>query len=310
MAVPDFQSIMLPLLKHAADGKEHSMKDTRAILAEGMGLSPDDLVQMLPSGKQTVWTNRVSWAKIYLEKARLLEPVARGVYRITERGQKTLAENLPAIDLKYLSRFAEVAAFRAPSANEKDGDGTSASDEDTAFTVDTPEEIIAGAYREIRQALADELLEKLLANSPAFFENAVVKLLVEMGYGGDFEDAASVVGKSHDGGIDGIIKEDRLGLDKVYIQAKRWSRDNTVSAPEIQKFIGALHGCRAKKGVFITTSRFSAEARRYAENIDSHVVLIDGDTLAGYMIDFNVGVSKNISYELKKIDEDFFNEDI
>jgi restriction system protein len=304
MAVPDFQTIMLPLLKYASDGKEHTMKETRDALARELSLSEEDLSEMLSSGSMTTWANRVAWAKTYFSKMGIFDNVRRGVYRITESGKDVLKIAPKRITLNFLKeKFPEeFNAFRNLN-NKKTNEEKNISNE-----IDkTPEELLESAYNEIHQSIAKDILDRVIQNSPEFFERLVVRLLVAMGYGGDFADAASVVGKSHDGGIDGIIKEDRLGLDNIYIQAKRWA-ENTVGAPEIQKFIGALHGKHAKKGIYITTSGFSEEAKKYAQKIDSHIVLIDGKTLAGYMIDFNVGVSIERSYEIKELDEDFFDE--
>lgn len=308
MAVPDFQSIMLPLLSFAADGKEHSLKEPYDVLATEFALTDEDLNEMLPSGVMTRWTNRVAWAKSYFTKMGIFESPRRGIFVITDKGRKILAEKPKRIDLKYLKEHfpKEFAAFH--NSHKTISDNVSLSETSNNST-GTPEEIIEAAYLEIKRSLANELLQKLTRNSPSFFERTVIRLLVEMGYGGDFADAASVVGKSHDGGIDGIIKEDRLGLDKIYVQAKRYE-EQTIGTPKIREFVGALHDQHAKKGIFITTSTFSQDAQQYAQRIDSHIVLIDGESLSNYMIDFNVGVSVARSYQIKRIDEDFFDEDI
>ena len=301
MAVPDFQSFFLPLLKFSQDGQEHSLKEAREYLAKAMKLSEEDLKQVLPSGKQTTFANRVAWAKVFLSKAGIFENPRRAIFVITQRGRDVLAENLERLDNKYLDRFPEFAEFHKGS-----GDAKVVEDESDS-TPSTPEETFEKAYIEMRGGLADEVLTQLLDNSPEFFEQLVVKLLVKMGYGGSIKDAGRAMGRSGDEGIDGIIKEDKLGLDVIYIQAKRWQ--GSVGRPEIQKFVGALHGQRAKKGVFITTGTFTKDAENYVSTIDPKVVLIDGSRLVDLMINYNLGVSIADTYEIKKIDSDFFLEE-
>lgn len=302
MAIPDFQSCMLPLLKVIADGKEYSTHDIENSLAIFFSLSDEDVSALLPSGRQRVFRNRVAWAKSYLKQAGLLESPKRGFIRITGRGSDVLDEAPDIINIKYLYRFPEFVEFRnAKSVSE---DVVEIQTQEVAEN--TPEEVLELAYEKIRSELAQELLEKVLASTPEFFEYLVVELLLKMGYGGSRKDAGDRIGQSGDGGIDGIIKEDRLGLDVIYIQAKRWQ--GSVGRPEIQKFVGALQGQRARKGVFITTSTYTADAKSYAENIDTKVVLIDGKRLANLMIDFDVGVSVSASYVVKKIDSDYFEE--
>jgi restriction system protein len=254
----------------------------------------------LPSGQQTVFDNRVGWARTHLKKAVLLEYPKRGFFQITERGRDLLTQNPTKINIKFLNQFPEHIEFLN---SKKDNDKSEPEIIETSET--TPQESIEFGYQKIRKELELELLNRVKSCSPDFFERLVVDLLVKMGYGGSRRDAGRAIGKSGDGGIDGIIKEDKLGLDIVYVQAKRW--DNTVvGRPEIQKFVGALHGQRARKGVFITTSRFSQEAREYVSIIDSKIVLIDGEELAQLMIDNHVGVSTVSIYEIKKIDSDYF----
>ncbi|MEB2333515.1 MAG: restriction endonuclease [Anaerolineaceae bacterium] len=299
MAVPDFQSIMLPLLKIAEDGQEHSGQEFLERLAECFNLSDDELNELLPSGKQTRFYNRVGWARTYLIKSKLLEMPRRSFYKITERGKEVLKSNPDRIDMNYLKRFPEYIEFKSKE-NEKDkGEQKEENTEES-----TPEEILDGAYQEIRDNLALEVLENVMSCSPAFFERLVVELLVAMGYGGSRRDAARAVGQTGDEGIDGIIDEDRLGLDTIYIQAKKWA--NNVGRPEIQKFVGALAGKRARKGIFITTSSFSSDAVRYASDIDTKVILIDGKRLAELMMDYNIGVNEVTTYKLKRIDSDYF----
>lgn len=300
MAVPDFQTIMLPLLQIAVDGKEHSIQEATSQLAAHFNLTQAEVNQVLPSGQQTVFYNRVGWARTYLKKSRLIDTPKRSFFRITDRGRKALEGRPAKIDMRFLEQFDEYKEFRAAR-----GTRASIREEAVEEAGSTPEEVLEEAYQEIRDDLAQELLSQVLAGSSAFFERLVVELLVRMGYGGSRADAARAVGQSGDEGIDGIIDEDRLGLDTVYIQAKKWSQ-GTVGRPEIQKFVGALHGKHARKGVFITTATFSKDARDYAASIDSKVVLIDGQRLAELMIDYDIGVSPISSYQVKTLDSDYF----
>lgn len=303
MAVPDFQSFFLPLLKFTSDGVIHSSKKSYVAMVEHFNLSEEDQKEMLPSGKQATYKNRVAWARAYLKKALLIESPARGSFCITDRGKQLLKSNPQTLRVKDLKQFPEFVKFHQSGYKNNETVVTL----DREESVSTPEESFEKAYQGLRSGLADELLQQILANSPDFFERLVVMLLVEMGYGGSIKDAGEAIGRSGDEGIDGIIKEDKLGLDVIYIQAKRWQ--GAVGRPEIQKFVGALHGKRAKKGVFITTSTFTKEAHQYVSNIDPKVVLIDGSSLVELMIDYNQGVSTVDTYEIKKIDLDFFIED-
>jgi restriction system protein len=303
MAIPDYQTVMLPLLQILSDGNEHHIGEVVDSVADDFNLSAEERQQLLGSGQQTVIRNRAGWARTYLKKAGLIESTRRGHFRITERGKSVLAKEPERIGVKDLEQFPEFVAFRELRHERPDEAQLTASMPSDA----TPEEALDAAYARLRLDLEAELLEQVKAVSPSFFERLVVELLVRMGYGGTLRDAGQAVGRSGDGGIDGIIKEDRLGLDVIYIQAKRW--DSTVGRPEIQKFAGALQGHRAHKGVFITTSSFSAEAVEFASRIDSKIVLIDGAALAKHMIDHNVGVSVSRSYEIKKIDSDYFSEE-
>ncbi|WP_254445252.1 MULTISPECIES: restriction endonuclease [unclassified Anabaena] len=303
VTIPDFQSIMLPLLQYASDGKEHSLRDAVTFLADIFNLSDEEKKGLLPSGQQTVFDNRVGWARTHLKKAVLLEYPKRGFFQITDRGKDVLIQNPSKINIKFLNQFSEHIEFLN---SKKDNDKSEPEIPEISET--TPHESIEFGYQKIRKELELELLNRVKSCSPDFFERLVVDLLVKMGYGGSRRDAGRAIGKSGDGGIDGIIKEDKLGLDIVYIQAKKW--DNTVvGRPEIQKFVGALHGQRARKGVFITTSRFSQEAREYVSIIDSKIVLVDGQELAQLMIDNQVGVSTVSIYEIKKIDSDYFTDE-
>lgn len=303
MAIPDYQTIMLPLLQFLADEREHNIGEAVDMLARQFNLSVEECQQLLSSGQQTIIRNRAGWARTYLKKAGLIESTRRGFFRITERGRSVLASPPARVDVKFLEQFPEFLAFRELRHERADDEA-----EEMVVHVDaTPEEALDSAYQRLRVDLETELLEQVKGTSPSFFERLVVELLVRMGYGGTLRDAGQAVGRSGDGGIDGIIKEDRLGLDVIYVQAKRW--ESTVGRPEIQKFAGALEGHRARKGVFITTSNFSAEAMDFAARISSKIVLIDGQELARHMIDHNVGVSQLRSYEVKKIDSDYFTED-
>ncbi len=302
MAVPEFQSIMLPLLKLLKDGQERTVGGAIDPLAETLKLSEEDKKEILPSGKQKRFNNRVAWAKAYLGMAGLVETPTRGKYKITQRGLDVLKQNPERIDRKFLEKFSEFQEFQKRTKRK-----TSSNEEIGKVDSENPEETLGNAYQELRDNLARDLLDKVKQSPPDFFERLVVDLLVKMGYGGSIQDAGRAIGRSGDEGIDGVIKEDRLGLDVIYIQAKRW--EATVGRPEIQKFAGALQGQSAKKGIFITTSNFSREARGFVDKIEVKIVLIDGEQLAEFMIDHNVGVSPFVSYDVKKIDWDYFEEE-
>ena len=303
MAIPDYQSVMLPLLKFAGDQEEHSLRQAIDTLAQEFGLTEEERKELLPSGLQEVFNNRVGWARTYMKKAGLLDTTRRGYFRITERGLAVLRQNPSQIDVHFLEKFPEFKEFRSLRHKKDDKIPEKPTEPDKT----TPEEALESAYQRIRDDLATEILQQVKASSPSLFEKLVVELLVKMGYGGTRQDAGRAIGRTGDEGIDGIIKEDRLGLDIIYIQAKRW--ENTVGRPEVQKFAGALQGQRARKGIMITTSSFSQEAHDYASRIDTKIVLIDGERLAQYMIDFNLGVSPMAAYEVKRIDSDYFTEE-
>ena len=302
MAIPDYQSILLPLLQACADGKEHTKHELLPLLARQFGLVEEDLAIKLASGKQGMFDNRVGWAKTYLKQAGILENLRRGIFRITARGLHVLNENPASLNVKFLERFPEFVVFHAGKQRDE-----SKLVESILVSSETPDELIAGGYKQLREALAIDLISRIKSVSPSRFEELVVELLLKMGYGGTQEDAGRVVGKSGDGGIDGIIHEDRLGLDVIYIQAKRWEAD--VGRPEIQKFVGALAGNKASKGVFITSSGFSTGAREYAAHVNHRVVLIDGAMLAELMMDYDLGVSVKEVYTVKRLDTDYFEED-
>jgi restriction system protein len=303
MSIPDYQSIMLPLLRFAGDAEEHSLREAIDALADEFNLSQEERKELLPSGRQDRFSNRVGWARTYMKKALLLEYTRRGYFRVTGRGQEVLSQDLLGIDNAYLRQFPEFVKFQSRRRSESVAKG----DADAAATDQTPEEAVESAFQQLREDLAADLIEVVKSCSPDFFERLVIDLLLKMGYGGTRRDAGQAIGRSGDAGIDGIIKEDRLGLDTVYIQAKRW--EDSVSRPEIQKFAGALQGQRARKGIFITTSTYTSGAQEYVKYIDSKIVLIDGDMLAQLMIDHNIGVSPITAYELKRIDSDYFNEE-
>jgi restriction system protein len=303
MAIPDFQSLMLPLLQFAGDGKDHSGREAIDHLGKLFKLSQDDLKELLPSGIQARFDNRVHWARSFLKQAGLIENPARGTFRITEEGNKLLAAKPPAINIKFLMQFPKFVEFRKRSAKTA-ANGENAVD---AEVKSTPKEALEENFQRLHNELAAELLDTVKGCSPTFFENLVVELLVTMGYGGSRQEAGRAVGRSGDGGIDGIINEDRLGLNVIYIQAKRW--ESTVNDKEIRNFVGSLAGQKANRGVFITTSDFTQKAWDYVKNIPQKVILIDGDKLARLMIEHNVGVSEVATYRIKKIDADFFAEE-
>lgn len=301
MSIPNYQKIMLPLLKFSGDKKEHSIREAINHISELFNLTDEEKREILPSGQQQVINNRTAWAKTYLKKAGLLESTRRSYFIITEKGLDVLKENPVEIDMPYLKRFPEFIEFTTIKKQEKQ----SLSQEEQQ---QTPQELLGLSYQQINDELSQEILKSIKETQSDFFERLVVELLLKMGYGGSRKDAGEAIGKSGDEGIDGIIKEDKLGLDTVYIQAKKW--EGTVGRPEIQKFVGALHGQGAKKGIFITTSNFSKEAIGYASNMnDPKIVLIDGMLLSNYMIDNDIGVSKVETYEIKKIDSDYFSEE-
>jgi restriction system protein len=309
MAVPDYQSTMLPLLQFAeAQNREISTDEAVEALAVQLGLTEADLKEMLPSGVQPTFVNRVGWAATYMKKAGLLEPTRRGHYQITQRGQDLLKKKPAKINVTLLKQYPEFQEFQQLKGTRK-GDKKSITATPKDIEVATPSEALEGAYENLRDELAAELLTRLKKASPAFFERIVVELLVKMGYGGSRADAGKAIGRTGDGGIDGIIKEDKLGLDVVYVQAKRWDA-NAVRRPDVMQFAGALQAQKALKGIFITTSRFTDDARNYVSQVGSKIVLIDGSQLCQFMIEHDVGVSTVSLYPVKKIDADYFEESI
>ncbi len=302
MAVPGYQEFMLPLLKLTSDGQEHSISEVVETLAEHFALTEDDRAIMLSSGTQTMLYNRVTWALTYLAKSLLVDKTGRGRFRLTPRGQEVLRQSPERIDNHFLEQFEEYVAFKNKRRVRKDVPTTGV--EAVLAEEVTPDERLDEAYRELRETLADDLLARIREGSPKFFEYLVVDVLVAMGYGGSRADAAQVVGRSGDDGIDGVIKEDQLGLDMVYVQAKKW--ENTVGPGEIDRFVGSLSRKKAQKGVFITSGTFTSGARRAAAEAAVRIVLLDGDDLAERMIDHGVGVTEHKTIVVNKLDSDYF----
>ena len=300
MTIPHFQAITLPLLKYIGDQKEHSLRECIDALSDEFKLKTEERRALLPSGQQPIFRNRVGWARTYMKKAGLIESTRRGYMRITERGLSILEQKPTKIDLNILSQFKEFKEFKAIKREKYNRDELNEKEQ-------TPEEILETTFQTLTNDLANDLLQQIKVSPPSLFEQIVVDLLVKMGYGGSRKDAGEAVGKTGDEGIDGIIKEDTLGLDIIYIQAKRW--ENTVSRPEIQKFAGALQGKHARKGIFITTSNFSKEAYSFAAGIETKIILIDGTELTKLMIEHNIGVSTSVKFVTRKIDMDYFAEE-
>ncbi|MCG7333270.1 restriction endonuclease [Salinicoccus roseus] len=303
MSVPGYQEFMYPILRKLGDNKEYRLKDLYSFIADEFNLSEEDIQLKLPSGRQSVLNNRVSWAKTYLTKAGLLKSVKRGVIAITDEGQQVLSDpEINKINRKFLLRYKNFREFQNQVPKEE---------KDIEITDEkemTPLELIEENHRLLKNELQDELLDKIMSCSPTFFENLIVELIVSMGYGGSVQDAGKAIGKSGDEGIDGIIKEDVLGLEMIFLQAKRWNPDGAISRPEIQSFVGSLVGRQASKGLFITTAKFTKGAIEYAEKVDKRVILIDGQQLTDLMFNYNVGVVREMVFTTKKIDAEFFEE--
>lgn len=301
MAVPGYQEFMLPVLQLAAERESIHKSEYDAAIALRMNLTEQDLTEMLPSGKQTAYQNRIGWAITYMIKAKLLYRPARATIEITDRGRQLLLENPQQINQSLLLRYDEFRDFQKASSTDKDSsDGKKIVDEIS------PLERLEAAHSELRKALSSDLIESMKQMPPAAFEQLVVDVLVAMGYGGTLSDAGQAIGKSGDGGIDGVIKEDRLGLDFIYVQAKRW--ENTIQRPQLQGFAGALLGRNAQRGVFITTSDFSKGAIEFAKSLPTNIVLVDGQQLAELMIDYGVGVIDEQTYRVKRVDPEYFGE--
>ncbi len=303
MPVPDYQAMMLPVLLSLGAGDPQPVGRIRELVVERLHLTPEDLRELVPSGQKPVFHDRIGWALAYLSQAGALARPKRGVYQITERGKTILAAKPTRVDNETLEQFPEFRDF----LNRHHVSPGKAKQKRSGPETATPEESLDAAFSQVRAAIEADLLQHVLDSPPEFFERLVVELLVKMGYGGTLKDAGEAIGKSGDGGIDGKIKEDRLGLDEIHIQAKRWN-GRTVGRPDIQAFAGSLEGVRARKGIFITTSTFSPEAHDYVSRIDKRIVLIDGEKLAALMYDYGVGVATMASYEVRRVDSDYFGE--
>lgn len=305
MPIPKYDEMYRAFLDCLADGQQHKSKEVKDAVAGVFSVSEKERAELLPSGKQQLFDNRIGWTRTYLKKAGLVQSPSRGVYVITPAGRQVLDENPPQIDNLFLQRFESFRKFISPNTEE----AVTASPAEKVSSK-TPQDILDEAFQQINTTLADDLLNEIMKQSPVFFEHLVVKLLTQMGYGGSVDNAGMVIGQTGDEGIDGIIREDKLGFSLIYIQAKRWDCDKTVGRPELQKFVGALAGQGASKGLFITTAKFTKEAYQYAEKQHTtKVVLVDGTTLAKLMIEYNLGVSTEVTYRIKRIDSDFFAED-
>jgi restriction system protein len=308
MPIPDYQTLMLPVLRLAAES-ETRVADVAERIADDLGLTPEEREELLPSGRQRLLHNRIHWAKFYMSKAGLIASPARGRFVATDKGMALLATVPERIDVALLMQEPEFREFYRNESSAAEQDGAIAKPLETTSARTTPEEQIDAAHAALQAALRDELLQRILANSPAFFEQLIVDLLVAMGYGGSHKDAAAQLGRSGDGGVDGIVNEDRLGLDRIYVQAKRYVPGNPVGRPDVNGFVGSLVGLGATKGVFVTTSTFSQPARDYVKHLAQRVILIDGQELADLMIEHGVGVRSYRTVEFKRLDEDFFGEE-
>jgi restriction system protein len=303
MPIPDFQSLMLPIMKIAQDGEEHRGHELRQRIGEQLGLTDEQRKELLPSGTQPVFTNRLAWARTHLTMAGLLEKTGKGRFRITQRGKQVMASNPSIVDTRFLFQFPEYAEARRRAKTDVPAEpATHAATSEAA----SPQERIELAFRELNNSLTSEVRSKLASIDPFRFEQVVLDLLVKMGYGGSKKEAAQVTQKTGDEGIDGLINEDRLGLDVIYIQAKRWKHN--IGRPDIQNFVGALAGKKAAKGIFITTSEFHDNARDYVAGLHQKIILIGGRRLAELMIEHNIGVAEEQAYSVRKIDSDYFDE--
>lgn len=309
LAIPDYQSLMLPVLRYAAE-REQRVPDLAERIASDLGLSEEEREELLPSGRQRVLHNRVHWAKFYMSKAGLIDSPARGRFIASEAGRRFLASNPERLDTRTLMQIPEFVEFYESGKSGSSAGSQEAADQgDAEASSATPEEQIEQAYRSLNAALRADLLDRIRENSPAFFEKLIVDLLVAMGYGGSHRNAAEQLGRSGDGGVDGVINEDRLGLDRIYVQAKRYAEGNSIGRPEVQGFVGSLVGLGASKGVFVTTSSFTKGASEYAYNLPQRVILIDGNRLADLMIEHGVGTRSQQTIQIQRLDEDFFTED-
>jgi restriction system protein len=303
--IPSYEQIMLPLLKMLSDEQEHSLQEADDFLSEQFNLTEQERRELLPSGQQPVFRNRLGWARTYMKKAGLLSTPKRAHFKITDRGKELLKENPKEISSQFLTRYQEFVDFKSIKRTKDNSEDTDGNHLDLG-TDKTPEESLEYAYQKLRSELAKEVLEVVKNCSPAFFEKLVIDLLIRMGYGGSRKDAGQALGKSGDGGIDGIVKEDKLGLDTIYLQAKKW--ENSVPVKEIRDFTGALASKKARKGIFITTSSFPKSVYEFVTKVEYKIVLIDGEQLANLMIENNVGLSTINEYQVKRIDTDYFEE--
>ena len=299
MAIPSYEKFLLPVLKLLSDGKVRTKQEIVRTMAKQFQLSEDELAETLPSQTQPTYVNRIGWAITYLKKAELIVSPSRANFKITDEGKKLVENNVSDLAAKDLKQYEPFLKFIKTSHKQNDTDHTI--QEET-----TPLENIINNFELLKKEVCDEILQKILEQSSDFFEQLVVDLVVAMGYGGSIEDAGKATKRTGDEGIDGIIKQDRLGLDNIYLQAKRWQRDSVVSRPEIQKFVGALAGQGARKGIFITTSRFSKDALEYKPRNDTSVILIDGQKLVELMYEYNIGVTTEMKFEIKRLDSDYF----
>lgn len=319
MAIPKYDEMYREFLEALSDGGSHKISEIRDTLAIVFNVSDDERKELLPSGKQPLFNNRVNWTSSYLKQAGLIKNSSRGVYLITESGKKVLDSNIPNIDNSFLLKFDSFKEFLSRSIstdptsdpNTPIPETNDSSNQHMTVSSESPQDILDDAYNKIKASLIDDVLSEIMKQSPTFFEHLVVKLLTQMGYGGSLKGAATVTRSTGDEGIDGIIREDKLGFNLIYIQAKRWDRKSTVGRPELQKFVGALAGQGAAKGLFITTAQFTKEAIEYAnKQHTTKIILIDGIALAELMIEYNVGVSVEATYSIKRIDSDFFDDNL
>jgi restriction system protein len=309
MAVPDYQTLMLPLLRHAAEkGGETHIGALADEIAIELKLTADDLAALVPSGGQTLLLNRLHWAKSYMQRAGIIESTRHGYFRVTPVGKELLTEKLGRVDNSVLSRFPEFVEWRKRSASSSQREKAIERSNEVELEKSSPEDQISSGYREIQEALAVDLIDRIRNAPPVFFEKLIVDLLVAMGYGGGRAEAGKALGRSGDGGVDGVINEDALGLDVVYVQAKRYAAGNSVPVSAIRDFVGSLEGFRASKGVFVTTSTFPSSAIEFAQKVSNRVVLIDGVDLARFLIKYKIGVRTKDAYEVNIMDEDYFSD--
>lgn len=306
MAIPDFQSFFYPVLKYSSEHNEISLNEIREFLTQHFSLTDEEKAERVPSGTQTKFDNRIYWTKSYFSKAKLIENTKRSHFKITDRGRNFLKNFSSSISISDLKTIGEFREFNEGVISTDEQKNTTTTENVSTIETKTPLVRLEESYQFIKRELASELLDKIRANTWQFFEDLVIDLMVKMGYGGSRNKAGESIKRTNDEGIDGIINEDKLGLDVIYLQAKMWKEETSIGRPEIQKFVGALHGQRAKKGVFITTSSFSKGAIDYVKSIDPKVILIDGETLTNLMIEYNVGTTPIETYQIKKIDLDYF----